>query len=80
MLKFSDSESFCTWGSQKRFIPNLNTWGFGAIFEIYGKLTSPSEPTSCLCPGGAIRMIQEYEIIVTRIWCLGRPFLRKSRT
>ena len=31
-------------------IPNVNTWGFPAFFEISMKLTSPSEPASCTCP------------------------------
>ena len=37
-------------GSKKRVIPNVNTWGFRAFFEISMKLTSPSEPASCTCP------------------------------
>ena len=75
VLKFSDSESFCTWGSKKCFIPNLSTWGFGATFEIYGKLTSTSEPTSCLFIIGVVVMDNGPGANFIRTWCVWGYFV-----
>ena len=52
-----------------------NRW----IFRDLAKLTSPSEPTSCLSPSWALKVFHGFKAVVLRIFRLGCQFFRKAQ-
>ena len=52
-----------------------NRW----IFRDLAKLTSPSEPTSCLSPSWALKVFHGFKAVALRIFRLGCQFFRKAQ-